>query len=56
MLIDCRIVFSSILAKFFLSICESMLYTDKCVLFEGINEAGTEALAQASAGASSALA
>lgn len=37
--------------------CESMAYTDKYVLLvEGADEAGTEALAQASADASSALA
>ena len=46
MLIDCRIVFSSIVAKLFLAACESVPYTDKCVLLlEGVNEAGTEALA-----------
>lgn len=56
MLIDYRIVFYSIPAKFFLAIHESMAYTDKCVLLlECANEAGTEALVQASTDANSGL-
>lgn len=56
MLIDYRIVFYSRPAKLFLDVCESMAYTDKCVLLlEGANEAGSEALAQASTDANSVL-